>query len=203
MFTYCRKSFTAFCCVAAPGRFPPTEPLEGAPAYRAAHSRATRWNSSGWRSSILATSASCGSLGSGVLSSDCRDNNADRTVKTGDQALESVSRQMAPWRYTVSEDSLANTAVGYAYCLAANVGMPHFRFKFHAGGTKGVVGRDGDLDIEGTTFIGSPRRTRKGSTQIRDIIMISDRFDFDLGMGIGLDVGKFFAHASHAISRHS
>jgi hypothetical protein len=46
--------------------------------------------------SILATSASCGSFGSGVLSSDCRERRADFIVRTGDQAEPSVSRQIAP-----------------------------------------------------------------------------------------------------------
>ena len=45
-----------------------------------------------------ATSASCGSFGSGVLSSDCRERRADLMVRTGDQADDKVSRQMAPFR---------------------------------------------------------------------------------------------------------
>ena len=46
--------------------------------------------------SILATSASCGSLGSGVLRRDWRERRADLMVRTGDQAVPRVSRQMAP-----------------------------------------------------------------------------------------------------------
>lgn len=46
--------------------------------------------------SILATSASCGSFGSGELSKDCSDMRADLIVSTGDHCVESVSRQMAP-----------------------------------------------------------------------------------------------------------
>jgi hypothetical protein len=51
---------------------------------------------------MLATSASCGSLGSGVLSNDCNDNKADLIVSTGDQALDSVSRQIAPYTSKMS-----------------------------------------------------------------------------------------------------
>jgi hypothetical protein len=47
--------------------------------------------------SMLATSASCGSLGSGVLSRDCKDRRADLIVSTGDQAVPNVSRQIAPF----------------------------------------------------------------------------------------------------------
>ena len=68
----------------------------GAPACLIAHSRATRWNWSGFFMSILATSASCGSFGSGVLRRDCRERSADLIVRTGDQAEPRVSRQMAP-----------------------------------------------------------------------------------------------------------
>jgi len=46
--------------------------------------------------SMLATSASWGSFGSGVLRSDCRESKADLIVRTGDQAVPRVSRQIAP-----------------------------------------------------------------------------------------------------------
>jgi hypothetical protein len=68
----------------------------GAFAYLTAQSLAIRWNSSGWFISIVATSASWGSLGSGVLRRDCRERRADLIVRTGDQAEPRVSRQMAP-----------------------------------------------------------------------------------------------------------
>jgi len=68
----------------------------GAFACLTAHSRATRWNCSGYFINILATSASCGSFGSGVLRRDCKDRRAALTVKTGDQADPNVSRQIAP-----------------------------------------------------------------------------------------------------------
>ena len=48
---------------------------------------------------MLATSASCGSLGSGVLRRDWRERRADLIVRTGDQAVPRVSRQMAPYTY--------------------------------------------------------------------------------------------------------
>lgn len=46
--------------------------------------------------SMVATSASWGSFGSGVLRRDCRDNRADLMVRTGDHAEPRVSRQIAP-----------------------------------------------------------------------------------------------------------
>ena len=70
----------------------------GAPAYLIAHSRATCSNSEGFRISMLATSASCGSLGSGVLRRDCKEMSADLMVSTGDHCVLSVSRQMAPFQ---------------------------------------------------------------------------------------------------------
>lgn len=68
----------------------------GAAACLMAHSRAMRWNLSGLFISMDATSASCGSLGSGVLRRDCRERRADLMVRTGDQAEPMVSRHMAP-----------------------------------------------------------------------------------------------------------
>jgi hypothetical protein len=73
----------------------------GALAYRTAHSRATRSNSFGFFISIPATSASCGSLGSGVLRRDCRESKADLMVRTGDHADERVSKQMAPCHHSL------------------------------------------------------------------------------------------------------
>lgn len=71
--------------------------LLGAPAYLTAHSRALCSNSAGFRINMLATSASCGSLGSGVERSDWREIRADLIVSTGDHCDDSVSKQMAPW----------------------------------------------------------------------------------------------------------
>ena len=51
---------------------------------------------------MLATSASCGSFGSGVLRRDCRERRADLIVSTGDQAVPNVSRQIAPFSRRVS-----------------------------------------------------------------------------------------------------
>jgi len=50
---------------------------------------------------MVATSASCGSFGSGVLRRDCRERRADLMVRTGDQAEPRVSRQIAPCKTSV------------------------------------------------------------------------------------------------------
>ena len=71
----------------------------GAFACLMAHSLATCWNCTGSFINILATSASCGSLGSGVLRRDWRERRADLIVRTGDQAEPRVSRQIAPCAY--------------------------------------------------------------------------------------------------------
>lgn len=67
-------------------------------AYMIAHSCATLSYSFGFRINIPATSASCGSFGSGVLRRDWRDSRADLMVRTGDHAADKVSRQMAPYQ---------------------------------------------------------------------------------------------------------
>merc|ERR1712005_27452 len=68
----------------------------GAPAYVTAHSRALCSNSAGLRISMPATSASCGSFGSGVLRRDWSEMRADLMVRTGDHCDDSVSKQIAP-----------------------------------------------------------------------------------------------------------
>jgi hypothetical protein len=73
----------------------------GAPACMTDHSLALCSNSAGFRISIPATSASCGSFGSGVLSRDWREIRADLMVRTGDHCDDSVSKQMAPYRISM------------------------------------------------------------------------------------------------------
>jgi len=50
--------------------------------------------------SMVATSASWGSFGSGVERRDCREMRADLMVRTGDHWEERVSRQIAPYMHT-------------------------------------------------------------------------------------------------------
>jgi hypothetical protein len=68
----------------------------GAPAYFCAHSAALRSNSFGSFIIILATSASCGSFGSGDSMSWPRERIAVFIVRTGDHPSFRVSRQIAP-----------------------------------------------------------------------------------------------------------
>lgn len=94
--SFCRKlSSVTPPLPPAPVELPPGAPL-GAPAYFIAHSLATCANSSGCLINILATSASCGSLGSGEARRDWREIRAFFNVMMGDQALLRVSKQMAP-----------------------------------------------------------------------------------------------------------
>ena len=73
----------------------------GAPAYFTAQSRALCSNSAGLRINMLATSASCGSFGSGVERRDWSEIRADLIVRTGDHCDDNVSRQIAPYWISV------------------------------------------------------------------------------------------------------
>src|SRR3954471_10165661 len=66
----------------------------GAPAYLTAHSFACLSNSFGFLMSCCATTASWGSFGSGELRRDCSEIKADLMVRTGDQPVLRVSKQM-------------------------------------------------------------------------------------------------------------
>ena len=69
----------------------------GAPAKRWAHSWALTRKAAGFLIICCATSASCGSVGSGASKRDCSERRAVLMVRTGDHFCERVSRQMAPW----------------------------------------------------------------------------------------------------------
>lgn len=68
----------------------------GALAKRMAQSRAFWLNAAGLLIIMVATSASCGSEGSGAESRDCRERRAVLMVRTGVHFAERVSRQIAP-----------------------------------------------------------------------------------------------------------
>lgn len=69
----------------------------GAPAKRWAHSWALIRKAAGFLIICCATSASCGSVGSGASRRDCSERRAVLMVRTGDHFCERVSRQIAPW----------------------------------------------------------------------------------------------------------
>lgn len=154
---FARLSSPAPCRVSSRLNPLPLSDLAGAPAWAIAQSRATRSNSLGDLRSILATSASWGSLGSGVLSKDCSESRADLIVRTGDQALESVSRQIAP--YIGYQNPVLLKCISWKSTdrLAADIWMPHFGFKLHGRWSERVVGGDFDIDVVGATFIRGAR----------------------------------------------
>ena len=129
----------------------------GAPAYFTAHSCATRLNSFGFRVSIPATSASCGSFGSGVLRSDCREMRAALIVRTGDHAVDKVSRQMAPCKKHLVR---RNTWTGERsnYRLTADIWVPDLCLELHHGGLERVIARYPNIDLVDSPFVRRSRR---------------------------------------------
>jgi hypothetical protein len=107
--------------------------------------------------SMLATSASCGSLGSGVLRSDCKERRADLIVRTGDQAVPRVSRQIAPYNMLTIRISVT----GDTYSLTADIWMPQLCLEKHLRRPKGVFLRNFDVYYICTAFIGRIWRTWK------------------------------------------
>lgn len=84
----------------------------------------------------MATSASCGSLGSGVLSSDCSDRRDDLIVRTGDHADDSVSRQIAPYSSNKQLDRplplyVYHMLQGATHRLTADIGVPDLGLELH------------------------------------------------------------------------
>lgn len=87
---------SSFFCVALRCSWSGGGCVRGAPACFTAQSCATQEKNSWSSIIILATSASCGSLGFGASRSMRKDRRAVLMVPTGDQPLPRISRQMAP-----------------------------------------------------------------------------------------------------------
>jgi hypothetical protein len=129
---------------------------------------------------ILATSASCGSLGLGDSSNILSDIRAILMVPTGDQPLPRVSRQIAPWpHHTVSAE-----IKGRATCRCsgktrlrrakgthrhtADIRVPYLGIELDDGGFKGVRVRDDDIDLILASGVRGVGRAGEGAFEVRE-----------------------------------
>lgn len=136
----------------------------GAPAWWIAQSRAFALNRSGFVINIVATSASWGSFGSGVQRRDWRERRTDLMVKTGDQAVLKVSRQIAPYFSKSTFPSLVLKLITYS--LTADIWMPELSCELHYWWTERIFIWDFDVDNISTSFIGCVWWTHKGSLKV-------------------------------------
>lgn len=158
----------------------------------------------------MATSASCGSLGSGVLSNDCSDRRADLIVRTGDHAVDSVSRQIAPYSKATLGPVLSSTShailrapgIPVTHRLTADIGMPDLGLEFHNRWSERVFCRDLDIDIIATTFVWGPRRARERATQMGDILVITHGVCQNLRAAIRVDISQLFRNPTRSIGSH-
>jgi len=134
-----------------------------APANLTDHSFALCANFRGSFMSIAATSASCGSFGSGDASSPWIDISAVLSVKTGDHAVDKVSRQIAPCQVTTVSsgrllssfmiDFLAEDYTVFTHRLTANIWMPYACLELHNWRSKWVIIWNLNINAELSTFI--------------------------------------------------
>jgi hypothetical protein len=147
--------------------------------------------------SIAATSASCGSFGSGVLSRDCRERRADLMVRTGDQAVPRVSRQMAPCCLLVS----VWKAWRSTHSLTADIGMPELGLEEHLRRLEWIFLRNFDVYHICTSLIWGIWGTWESSDQMSDIRSFRWLCIY-LRLDICLDVLQLLVHSSYAVGSH-
>ena len=131
---------------------------------------------------------------------------ADLMVRTGDQAEERVSRQIAPWK----RDSLAYVQwwKGWrgrgcsTYRLAADIWVPDLGIELHYRGAEGVIIWYPDVDIICTTFIGRAGRALEGTLEVCEVGR-TDGAGFDIGEGVAVDIGYFFLDPASSAGRHA
>jgi hypothetical protein len=85
-------------------------------------------------------------------------------VRTGDQALPRVSRQMAPWIRLLARCMTGRKFGREMYSLGADIWMPEFRDEFHDGRFEGVVIWDLNIDDVCAALIWCVSRSGEGSS---------------------------------------
>lgn len=80
--------------------------------------------------------------------------------------------------------------------------MPDFRLKFHDWRTKRIVCGYFDVDFVYTAFIWCARRSGEGPAKMCDVLLPANWLGVDLGLCVGMNVGKLLANSSHAIACH-
>lgn len=95
-------------------------------------------------------------------------------VRTGDQAVERVSRQMAP--YKPNNQRLHNEAVmdnDRIYRLAADIWMPDFSVELHDWRPKRVIAWNFDIDCIHPPFIWCAGWSLEGALEMCKVVPIS------------------------------
>lgn len=143
-----------------------------------------------------------------MLSSDCRDRRADLIVKTGDQAEDRVSRQMAPLRGQRDSRSVTGGPLQHgrttpgAYRLTADVGMPDFGVEFHYWRPEGVFARYPDVDGVCAALVRGAWGPFEGTLQVREVVPAADRVGVDVRCGVGMYVGDFLRDSTGSVGGH-
>lgn len=108
-------------------------------------------------------------------------------VRTGDHCEESVSRQMAPWRFQQEHSSLESSTDR----LRADIGMPDLGLKAHVRRPKRIVSGDFDVDQVFSAFIWSVGGTEELAQQMCKIFAATRGIDYNLGVLVTVDIGEF------------
>jgi hypothetical protein len=118
-------------------------------------------------------------------------------VRTGDQPVLSVSRQIAPYQISVG------VLFAYKLCTYRNTGhvwVPDLGEKLHDGWFEGVFIRDADINLKCTAFIRCSGGASERALELGDAV--ANRVDVDMGDGISLDVRQLFRNSSSSMSSH-
>jgi hypothetical protein len=119
-------------------------------------------------------------------------------VRTGDQPVLSVSRQIAPYQVSVS------VLFGNRLCTyrdTGHVGVPDLGEKPHDGWLEGVFVRNGDINLESAAFVWSSGRASERALKFSDAV--ANRIDIDVRDRIRLDVRQLFRDSSRSVPGHA
>lgn len=131
-------------------------------------------------------------------------------VRTGDQAVERVSRHIAPC-HTISNhyppppaSAAAPGALGQglAYRLTADIGVPDFGLELHDWRPERVFRGYFDVNFIGSTLVGSTWGSSEGSPQVGEVVPTSHRFSCNLRVGIRMDICDLLCNTARTVRSH-
>jgi len=91
-------------------------------------------------------------------------------VRTGDQADDRVSRQIAPYTHGQGAGKDMKTLTCDTYCLAADVRMPHLGVELHYRRSERILAWYSNIDLVYATFVGRPWRTLERTFEVHQTI---------------------------------
>jgi hypothetical protein len=134
---------------------------------------------------------------------------ADLIVRTGDQADERVSRQIAPYEMKIStqapplpvlsRETHAEAKAAYSY--TADIRVPQFGVELHDRRSKGVFVGYSDVYVVFPTFIGCVWWPHEAAAKMSQVV-VSNGLYFNMAVRITVHVGDFLGDPASPMGTH-